>query len=212
MAGELHNQTVAALFHNESAAETALDDLNEAGFSESEISVATAETGNGVAEQHDSFWNRVREIFGQHPKTANRPELERSLENRGVSTDKAHYLNRNLNEGDVLIVVHADGERAQEACDVLQEADGDIQAGNAAVAMPGQAAGNRSTVAGERRIQLLGEVLRVNKEHVQSGEVRLRKEVVTEQQNIQVPVSREEIVIERTPVQNREGSTAGRQR
>src|SRR5207237_4791851 len=50
----------------------------------------------------------------------------------------------------------------------------------------------------ERRIELLGEVLRVHKERVQRGEVRIRKEVVTEPQHIEVPVTREELVIERT--------------
>ena len=49
-------------------------------------------------------------------------------------------------------------------------------------------------------VQLLGEVLRVHKERVNRGEVRLRKEVVNETQNIQVPVQREELVIERRPV------------
>jgi uncharacterized protein (TIGR02271 family) len=53
----------------------------------------------------------------------------------------------------------------------------------------------------ERRIQLISEVLRVRKERVARGEVRLRKQVRTETQNIQVPVTREEIVIERTPVE-----------
>ena len=33
-----------------------------------------------------------------------------------------------------------------------------------------------------------------------AGEVRVRKEVVTEQKNVEVPVSREEVVIERRPV------------
>lgn len=52
----------------------------------------------------------------------------------------------------------------------------------------------------ERRIQLISEVLRVRKERVSSGDVRLRKDVKTETQNIAVPVTREEIVIERNPV------------
>lgn len=54
---------------------------------------------------------------------------------------------------------------------------------------------------GERRIQLISEVLRVRKERVASGEVRLRKQVRTETQNVQVPVTREEIVVERNPVE-----------
>ena len=59
----------------------------------------------------------------------------------------------------------------------------------------------------ERRIQLISEVLRVRKERVARGEVRLRKEVRTETQNVQVPVTREEIVIERTPVEGERSAT-----
>ena len=134
MAVEMRNQHVAGLFHNESSAETALDDLNEAGFSESEISVATAQGYDGAAEEHRGFWDRVRDIFGQQPKRASRPQLERSLENKGVSVPSAHYLNRALQGGDVLIVVHVEGGRAEEARDILAGAGADIEAGNAAVA------------------------------------------------------------------------------
>jgi uncharacterized protein (TIGR02271 family) len=50
------------------------------------------------------------------------------------------------------------------------------------------------------RVQLFGEVLRVHKERINRGEVRLRKDVVTENQTIEVPVMREELVLERVPV------------
>lgn len=66
----------------------------------------------------------------------------------------------------------------------------------------------RQTDNDERRIQLISEVLRVRKERVARGEVRLRKEVRTETQNIQVPVTREEIVIERTPVEGERTANA----
>jgi uncharacterized protein (TIGR02271 family) len=50
------------------------------------------------------------------------------------------------------------------------------------------------------RVQLFGEVLRVHKERINRGEVRLRKDVVTESQTIEVPVTREELVLERVAV------------
>jgi uncharacterized protein (TIGR02271 family) len=64
-----------------------------------------------------------------------------------------------------------------------------------------------------QRVQLLGEVLRVHKERIAQGEVRLRKEVVTENQNIQVPVSREELIIERSAGSGRAapGQTIGKE-
>jgi uncharacterized protein (TIGR02271 family) len=53
-------------------------------------------------------------------------------------------------------------------------------------------------------VQLLGEVLRVHKDRVNRGEVRLRKEVITKNQNIQVPVQREELVVEHRPASSAE--------
>ena len=47
------------------------------------------------------------------------------------------------------------------------------------------------------RIQLREEELQVHKQLVEVGAVRVRKEVVTEHRTIEVPVQREEIVIER---------------
>jgi len=61
------------------------------------------------------------------------------------------------------------------------------------------AAGRRTAERPSSNVQLLGEVLRVHKDRVNRGEVRLRKEVVTENQTVQVPVQREELVVERRP-------------
>jgi uncharacterized protein (TIGR02271 family) len=47
------------------------------------------------------------------------------------------------------------------------------------------------------RIQLREEELQAHKQRVETGAVRVRKEVVTEHRTIEVPVQREEIVIER---------------
>ena len=54
----------------------------------------------------------------------------------------------------------------------------------------------------------IGEILRVHKERISRGEVRLRKEVVTEHQNIEVPRTREELVVERIPGSGREATGA----
>ena len=49
-------------------------------------------------------------------------------------------------------------------------------------------------------MQLFGEVLRVHKDRINRGEARIRKDVVTENQTIEVPVTREELVLERVAV------------
>ena len=62
-----------------------------------------------------------------------------------------------------------------------------------------------TTVAGEggERLQLREEELRARKQPVQTGEVQIRKDVVEEQRTIDVPVTREEAVVERRPVEPR---------
>lgn len=58
---------------------------------------------------------------------------------------------------------------------------------------------DRPIEAQEAHIPLREEQLNVEKQRVQKGEVRVHKDVVTEQQHIDVPVSHEEVVIEQTP-------------
>jgi len=52
---------------------------------------------------------------------------------------------------------------------------------------------------GEQTMQLREEELHVHKQPVETGEARVHKEVVTEQRTINVPVEREEVVVERRP-------------
>ncbi|HYF39230.1 MAG TPA: YsnF/AvaK domain-containing protein [Gemmatimonadales bacterium] len=55
----------------------------------------------------------------------------------------------------------------------------------------------------EREIELREEELRAEKRRVEAGEVRLRKEVVEEQKTLNVPVTREEVVVEKHSVEGR---------
>ena len=88
---------------------------------------------------------------------------------------------------------------------VAREGDGDvhISAPQGTTTAPGSATARADTGAtasrtGEgARIQLREEELQVHKQLVETGKVRVRKEVVTEHRTIEVPVQREEIVIER---------------
>lgn len=63
------------------------------------------------------------------------------------------------------------------------------------------AAGSTTPMAGEREsMELREEQLRARTEPVQAGEVTIGKEVVTEQQHMDVPVTHEEVFVERHPV------------
>jgi uncharacterized protein (TIGR02271 family) len=56
---------------------------------------------------------------------------------------------------------------------------------------------------GERIVELREEELRATKRPVETGEVRVGKEVVTRQETLDVPVTREEVVVARHPVEPR---------
>jgi uncharacterized protein (TIGR02271 family) len=58
----------------------------------------------------------------------------------------------------------------------------------------------------DRTLQLREEQLRATKTPVQTGEVKVRKEVVSEHKTIDVPVEREEVVIERRPASRQTGA------
>lgn len=55
----------------------------------------------------------------------------------------------------------------------------------------------------QESIELREEELRVQKERVEAGEVRLRKEVVKENKTVDVPVTHEEVIVEKRPVAGR---------
>ena len=103
---------------------------------------------------------------------------------------------------------HVGGEVRKEEVRIERvacEGDGDMHtaAPQGTTTAPGSAPAGADTGAtasrtGEgARIQLREEELQVHKQLVETGKVRVRKEVVTEHRTIEVPVQREEIVIER---------------
>jgi|SRR5205807_1066845 uncharacterized protein (TIGR02271 family) len=60
----------------------------------------------------------------------------------------------------------------------------------------------------DQRMQLREEVLQVQKEWVQTGEIRIRKRVITEEKVFRVPVSREEVIIERVSLNGQPSNKA----
>jgi len=71
----------------------------------------------------------------------------------------------------------------------------------------GLASGAGARTSGDRQtVALHDEELQVHKRPIDKGEVRVHKEVTTEHKTVQVPVTREEVVIEHHPAGERAGS------
>ncbi len=206
--------SVAGLFTDYSKAEQAIADLKAAGFSDSQIGLARAdesdvsssEIGGKTLQHHDrGFWDKVKSAFGGHDKEdeseyAYSDDFQGSMTGAGIPEDQARYFGSSLHSGGCLVTVNTSGGRASDAIAILERNGADIGSGAVKFGSQKDYAEPSLGETGERRIQLLGEMLRVHKERVSRGEVRLRKDVVRETKNIEVPVTREELVIERTSV------------
>jgi uncharacterized protein (TIGR02271 family) len=146
----------------------------------------------------------------------------------GIPEDEAEYYETEFKSGRTIVAVRA-ADRYDEAAAILRRHHGHTQertgeltrasftsntshSSTAAPAMsraettthtqtartPSAAACHTAT--GEQKVQLKEEELNVRKQPVQTGEVHVHKEVVTEHKTVEVPVKREEVVIHRHPV------------
>lgn len=201
------NPIVVGVFQNESDAKRAIDDLRDAGFAKDQLGFALREGG------------------------AVTTNLLNDLTNLGVPQDRANYYNQQYAAGRAVVSVRADG-REQDAANILNnygavgfnDAQNDYydtttsRAGTAGVydnttttgAYNTTNAGTYDTTTnadiadqGRRAIPLREEQLQASKERVQAGEVRLHKDVIEEQSNIDVPVTHEEVYVERRAVDPR---------
>jgi uncharacterized protein (TIGR02271 family) len=206
LASNLDNTTnrVVAFFTRREDAYRALSDLKQAGFNSDQIGLAVGHeeqvSGNtsSTREYDSSFWQKVKDFFSgeDHHEHTDFGDVASPM---GWTDDRYEYYQRGISSGGAVLTVT--GDRRAEARTILQRAGADLRESGFESDSSGRSmrAAGVSATEGERRIQLRGEMLRTHKERVQRGEVRLRKEVVTENQNVQVPVTREELVIERTP-------------
>ena len=122
-----------------------------------------------------------------------------ALAGMGIPEEDARHFDRGFQEGGTLVTVNA-GSRTEEARECLLESGADLGSlGRGTSTMSADRTSGRSDVDDSGRVQLREEELRAEKERVKAGEVRLRKEVVTEERTLEVPVTREEVVVERRP-------------
>ena len=106
-----------------------------------------------------------------------------------------------LNERDV--VVSVDGADRSQVLPILNRY-------GARISDEGYTGSAYGTTSGQdASVRLHEERLQVDKQRVQAGEVRLGKDVVSEEQSIDVPVTREEVVVERRPASQSATSDVG---
>jgi len=140
----------------------------------------------------------------------------------GVPEHEAKYYDKEFEAGRTIVTVTADGQ-ADKATAILRrygaydvsnrsaQAEATHTAARSTGAETHAAAAQAAGREGDT-LQVKEERLHAEKRPVETGEVTVRKEVHTETKTLEVPVQREEVVIERTPVHGRaatEGVAAG---
>ena len=132
-----------------------------------------------------------------------------ALMGMGIPEEDARHFDEGFRAGGILVTVNAQ-DREEEARECLYEAGADLGSMGRGIQSDAVSTSSTSfdrTTGDSPSVELREEELRVEKERVQAGEVRLRKEVTTEERTIEVPVTREEVVIERRPAAS--GRTGG---
>jgi uncharacterized protein (TIGR02271 family) len=174
--------------------ESYADERTQSDLANREITQNPADANRSAANQNDQ-----KEQYNQYDTS----DLHGSFTGLNIPEQRSRYFqNRLANSRSGAVVTVNAGDRIPEAESILRRYNADLGDNADSYDYSETEAGSSQGVgeAQEQNIQLLGEVLRVHKDRASRGEVRIRKEVITETQTIQVPVTREELVIERRPV------------
>jgi uncharacterized protein (TIGR02271 family) len=152
----------------------------------------------------------------------------------GIPEDEAEFYESEVKAGRTIVTVKTDSRRA-EAVDLLQKHGASLRSAGADAKRPHFAAQNRfaasestatdrmdphlkdtdacelpaaaaATRGRDASIELKKEEVHPRKEIREAGEVRVRKDVVTEHKTFDVPVTKEEVVVERRQVSRKAGS------
>ena len=191
---------VVAVFDDRAQAEQAVNELENAGFSNDQIRFA----GHGASS--GGILDSLKSLFtGQDTGS-----VYNDLVSMGMPQDDASYFQQEYEAGRSIVTVLA-GERMQEATAILARYGGysanrrsTQTTGSAQTTDYAQTAGTAGTgyetgTEGQQNLKLREEQLRAQKQPVETGEARLRKDVVTEEKSMDVPVTREEVYVERRP-------------
>lgn len=139
----------------------------------------------------------------------------------GISEEEAEYYEKEVQAGRTVVTVRT-GDRYAVAEGILRRhgsysyrertaqaaACGSETCDTTATAQP-TARGAYQTpaapVGAQQKLQVKEEELHAHKQSVKQGEVHIHKEIITEHKTLEVPVQREEVVIERRPVVGQPG-------
>jgi uncharacterized protein (TIGR02271 family) len=208
------DKKVIGVFHSEEEAIRTIEELKAQGYEnsdiyavakdEDDISMVRGRTNVDVRSAEGNWFDRfVSFITGEEP-------VREAMRNMGLSGPDMDRYYREIEDGGILLYVDKEyGERYSTNPRYANTKPHDVHNVDAefhteADVVPHADRAHDGMTDEEIRMKLHEEQLEVDKKEVQSGEVTINKDVVEEEQTIDVPVSREEVYIERRPVDERE--------
>ena len=154
---------------------------------QTDVNVDSQSTGDGNGDWADKF----KSLFTGEDSTKG------AFDRMNLSESESDQYHQQLKNGKILLYVDSDyGSTFNDQTTAGTEHTRSTSAG-------------RASGTDEESIRLHEERLNVDKERVQTGEVNVGKHVVEEEKTIEVPVEREEVYVERRPVNEETDTTKG---
>ncbi|MDQ0247584.1 uncharacterized protein (TIGR02271 family) [Bacillus fengqiuensis] len=211
---------VVGTYNSENSVIEAIQELKSKGYDYNDMSIITNNQENRhfleyrtEAAVHDmskdmSLTEKIKSAFNDGESD----NLEKKLVDIGVSKNEATSYASDVNEGKILLIVDSVNDIGYKQRD--ESLAGTTEVDNGGVySSAGEtfSLDNRDRLKDEsgeeKAIHLREEQLKVDKEEVKTGEVKIKKEVVEEQEKLNIPVKHEEVYVERRSV-SQEGTEA----
>lgn len=200
-----NNDKLVGTFELQAQVFKKIEELKEQGYREEDMYVVAKDGAN-----IDTLQDKTRTNITSGDKDGNWKDKFKNLFSsddserssyRNVSDDTNHGsdYSSHVESGRILLYVDRDfsGTSGSYASGSTTGASGDFNRSQ-----------HSDTGSSEESLKLHEERLNVDKERVQTGEVNVGKHVVEEEQSIDVPVEREEVYVERRPVNEETGRDA----
>lgn len=210
---------VVGVYENQSDLIQAIERFKEDGYSVQDFSIigdtpelpAGFENRTGVSTESvdhvdndnnsGGFWQNLMNVFdGDDNLGGNSASLSDRLVQIGLTEEAAREYEEDVREGRIVLLTEGTVPEQNSFIDKTQLQDSTAYANesNGVYSTPVDEYGEGRIE--EQSLKLKEEQLNISKDRVQAGEVEIHKEVVEEQQTVNIPVTREEVYVERRTV------------
>lgn len=174
-----------------------------------ETGVLTEDVGGRNMEEDEGFFDRLAAVFkGDFHTDVDHASYYEYFLTLGFDEESARRYERDINDGRILLLANKEDDTLLGTADPLTPVDNqEANVGLDTTVATNDTVDVNNTVADEQTLKLRKEQLDVEKDQVQTGEVEVHKDVVEEAQTVNVPVTHDEVYVERRKVTDEAATT-----